>query len=1574
MARSATKFYIRESSGLFIELDTSITDIALDNQVFYVEGNKGADSIYVGNNVTVDARVLGSGADRIYLQGAFADYNITFTDSGEYTFTGFNNERTEVVNVSATSVSGAKISFSDGYLSLYNLDLVNDSYEFVKPVALTGVDDLTPDFPLEGVETQGSTPSKVFIFDTEGGTVTPFKPGAQVIVQGGKGVDKVYVGDDTVVDASTLGSGADKVYLQGKFGDYSQSFTDSGSYTFTGSKNGRTDIVTVSASSVEGASLYFSDGHISLYNFDLVDENYEFVKVASSSLISGGTPLAGPVVQSIDATITTKKVILNLSEAVDGSPSVDEFIIRDGATSTSSNIAVASVALSSDGTQIQITLSDTVSQGDTLYLTYAKSGEATQLDNANGVVLSGFSAQKVNVLTDNVKPTITRVLAVDDSLVYSEGDAVELKVEFSEAVIVDTTGGTPRFALNIGTGTIVYANYVSGSESKALIFKYIVLAEHNSSDLAYDVNSKIELNGGTIKDFASNDVITTLPVSPNSLSAISDIVIDTKAPTFTANPSNPTADTVKISINAGTKLLTLTADESIAVSGTLAPSDFTVIVDGAVNTVESVALNEDGVTVELTLASTIVNDAEVTVSYLSSGGEFIDVAGNPVGSINNRTVKVFNDTTSAKVLKVYAESVDGTYATGDEILIKVQFSEAVKVTGTPTLALNLGNTSQLANYKTGTGSNELTFSYTVGTGVSSSDLNYKATSSLTLNGGTISDLAGNDALLGLPVLTSDNALSALSDLKIDGVAPTIDVDADAENASVKGGSSQIVLVASELLALSDLDLNDFTVSIGGNSSVIESAKISADQTSIKLVIADTVTNNATDVKVSYSGAGGNKPVTDVAGNLLVAFENKSVAVVADSTAPNIVSVSSTDDVYAVGDTIDITLTLSEDVVVTGTTPPSLILNFDNAQRSANYLSGSGSNELLFQYRVVSGDVAADLGYTTVDSLNLTAGASITDVAGNALIKTLPTPLTANSLSGTTDIAVDGIYPEFKSNTEALVSLSAESGTKFVKLIASETISFNGATNDSGFTVLVNGDAIAVSKSELLEDSKTVVLTLDSLIPNLATVTVAYNAASANAVVISDSASNAMTSFAAKNVKVLTDLPPSVVRVYGESSDGVYGIDDVVTIAVEFSESVEVSGTPILKLDLNGTSRNAEYSNGSGTDTLYFDYTVSITDVSSDLAYVVSNPLILNGGTIKDVSSKNATLTLPTIGSEDSLSFTSAIVIDGINPKVSPNTDSVTKVSANAGTKTIKLTASEEISSVDGPNASDFTVTMNGASNVVTDVAINGSVITLSVSDLILNNANITVNYTQSSSSGNQILDSVDNALQSFQSALDVKVINDTVAPSIDKFFSTTSDGYFSVGDEINISALVSESIASGDVVKVELNNSVKSVVDLSANGTNVLSGTYLIQQSDNVSNLSVSKIAANDSRDLVGNLLSTSLPDTQELSGLVLDTLKPQLIPTSPNVTDSNSNNIIDAGDVLSLDFTEIVADKDQFEESLIDLGVFGTNASYSWVDDSSLNITLGSGESVDSTKIVLPSFDDLAANTNDTAEFIPAL
>jgi hypothetical protein len=97
--------------------------------------------------------------------------------------------------------------------------------------------------------------------------------------------------------------------------------------------------------------------------------------------------------------------------------------------------------------------------------------------------------------------------------------------------------------------------------------------------------------------------------------------------------------------------------------------------------------------------------------------------------------------------------------------------------------------------------------------------------------------------------------------------------------------------------------------------------------------------------------------------------------------------------------------------------------------------------------------------------------------------------------------------------------------------------------------------------------------------------------------------------------------PTVLLVIASPSKGDLGAGKVVTLTVDFSEKVTVSGHPELKLNDGGV---AGYVTGSGTSSLKFSYTVAGGQNTADLT--VTGLTLAGGATIKDAAGNNAVLT------------------------------------------------------------------------------------------------------------------------------------------------------------------------------------------------------------------------------------------------------------------------------------------------------------------------------------------------------------
>ena len=85
----------------------------------------------------------------------------------------------------------------------------------------------------------------------------------------------------------------------------------------------------------------------------------------------------------------------------------------------------------------------------------------------------------------------------------------------------------------------------------------------------------------------------------------------------------------------------------------------------------------------------------------------------------------------------------------------------------------------------------------------------------------------------------------------------------------------------------------------------------------------------------------------------------------------------------------------------------------------------------------------------------------------------------------------------------------------------------------------------------------------------------------------------------------------------------YGRNEAIVFAVQFSAKVDVTGTPEFTFELDATDTQAEYSGGSGTDTLTFSYTVQLADEDDNGISWAANSVALAGGTINRAGSSGA---------------------------------------------------------------------------------------------------------------------------------------------------------------------------------------------------------------------------------------------------------------------------------------------------------------------------------------------------------------
>ena len=167
-----------------------------------------------------------------------------------------------------------------------------------------------------------------------------------------------------------------------------------------------------------------------------------------------------------------------------------------------------------------------------------------------------------------------------------------------------------------------------------------------------------------------------------------------------------------------------------------------------------------------------------------------------------------------------------------------------------------------------------------------------------------------------------------------------------------------------------------------------------------------------------------------------------------------------------------------------------------------------------------------------------------------------------------------------------------------------------------------------------------------------------------------------------------------------ASDNTYRRGEQIDIAVDFSRTVAVQGTPQLHLALGDDPANlagasASYNRGSGTTRLVFRYTVTANIVDTTGLNLYSNPLLLNGGSIKEIETpRDAVMTLA-----DWHTLTPEQYVDGRNRVPVFATDSVARSISETvgdGTEAAARAIGAPITATDADTVDTLAYSLEGA--------------------------------------------------------------------------------------------------------------------------------------------------------------------------------------------------------------------------------------------------------------------------------------
>jgi alpha-tubulin suppressor-like RCC1 family protein len=1022
--------------------------------------------------------------------------------------------------------------------------------------------------------------------------------------------------------------------------------------------------------------------------------------------------------------------------------------------------SIAGAGGSCNGTNFAATLDTTLwSQGTHIL-------RATMEDSAGN---SGSSAS-VTVTKDTNSPLITSVSATDPDAVYSTAN-LTIVINFSRAVAVT---GVPELELNI-LPSVRKATYIGGAGTTSLVFRYSVQTGDHSADLDATSINALSLAGGAIVDSVGNSASLLLPLAPNSLGSLKNIVIDALAPAIAL-----TVPAHNSFINASNN------SASFAVSGSCNEVGGTIQIK--INGVDSGGLaNCDGNSFSTSIDTTVL--ANATHNFVAT---FIDGAGNLTDS---STVTVIKSTTGP-VISITAPGnnsfINGT-TNSSTFMVAGQCSENGQLV---TIKVDGGNSGAGANC-IGT-----TFSATIDT-TGLAPGTHALTASITdlAAATTISGAINVNKDIGAPTLTivtpvdssfintaNNSATFVVAGtcseagqtvgIKIDGVIAGGGATCDGTNFSALVESLSLSEGGHTLLAtMSDLagnSANSTTISVIkdtqaptiGISSPVTNSFVNLSNDSAVFSVNGTCSINGQNVTIKVDGASAGAGAT-CAGNLFTATINTTGLV----SGAHTLTATITDPAANTGTAPNIDLVKDVTAPLAAVTAPANSSFINSATDSVNF-GVSGTCSEVSQLVTIKVDGVSTGTGATCDGSNFSAMIDTTSLAPGAhVVSSLVFDNAGNaSVDAGNSVTKDLVAPS--------VAITNPTTSSYINS-ASDSVSFavTGTCNEVGRTVNLKVDNAASGIGGVC-DGTNFSATID---------TTGLSEGNHTLVAELADASGNLTSSSSISMNKDTTVP-TVVSYDSVELSGFYG-SGVIQIVVTFSSDVTVSGvnSPELELNVTPTVRKALYQSGSGTSVLVFSYTVTAGDTATDLdAAAITALTITAGGFLRDVANNDANLTLPL--PPNTLGFAKEIVIDTaapdaptglslLNPVSSPGTVSMPtiEVSGVAAGQSVKLFSNAGCTTQVGfATAVGVTVTITTSSGLTvgshtfyansTDPAGNAS---------SCSGANVTYSYTGSATPPKLI---VEHAYGFEEATIDFRVsLNEPTGSNVTFDWTATSD-------------------------------------------------------------------------------------------------------------------------------------------------------------------------------------------------------
>ncbi|RAI97531.1 gliding motility-associated-like protein [Chitinophaga skermanii] len=572
------------------------------------------------------------------------------------------------------------------------------------------------------------------------------------------------------------------------------------------------------------------------------------------------------------------------------------------------------------------------------------------------------------IIIANKPATITNITVPADST-YRLGNVMNFDVTFDQALTIVDPANAPRLPFTIDGNIVKYASH-TGTTGNTYHFQYTVVADDMDAD-GIVVGDKLL---GSLQNQYNVLADTTINNIPNT----ANIRIDAKAPVATT-VKYPAADLYGI---GQTIQIKVGFNEAVTYTGT--PKLSIILKDGSVVFADVVNGNH---TDTLTFQYTVKEGDEKKQLAVSST---IDLTASTITDMHgNNLVNTLPNITTAKVIDGVRPTItsytllSASPMTTGQVNIRLITSEPLTPITTQWSSFTTTGNVQLSNFSEVQAINTIYFT----TNVNGGD-------------GTIThvlpiptDLAGNTADttgLGKIIIDVLNSAPAITNITV----PADSIYRAGEVLRFNVTYNQAVTLADA----ANVPYLPFTIGTKAVKAVHVSNNGNIQSFEYTVQTGELDTDGieiGTAIRNQFKNALGTIADSSIIGT------PSTANVKVDAVQPKVVSVKyPTAGRNGLGAVLNFEVTFDEPVVYTGA--PIISLPFNNATRTATILSGNGTNTLVFTYTVQTGDQQHHVALA--NAISTVAGSSITDIAGNNAILTLPT---APATSG---VHVDGIIP------------------------------------------------------------------------------------------------------------------------------------------------------------------------------------------------------------------------------------------------------------------------------------------------------------------------------------------------------------------------------------------------------------------------------------------------------------------------------------------------------------------------------------------------------------------------------------